>query len=129
MRILLVDESRAIRSVQKNVLRRLGYSDVIEAAGGAEGLDRFHEQAPDLTIVDWNMADMGGLTLVRTIRAFNQSAAIIMCMTEAEKPRVLEAIKAGVNNYIVKPFTVESLREKIAQTMTGAGNLAGAAGR
>ena len=79
-----------------------------------------HDEAPDLMLVDWNMPNMDGITLIRKVRETNKTVPIIMCTTEAEKSRVLEAIKAGVNNYIVKPFTVESLGEKISQTMAKA---------
>lgn len=118
MRILLVDDSRTIRNIQKNVLKQLGHTDIFEAEDGVKALAQFNEQVPDLMLVDWNMPHMDGITLVRKIREVNKSVPIIMCTTEAEKSRVLEAIKAGVNNYIVKPFTVESLGEKINQTMS-----------
>ena len=117
MRIMLVDDSRTIRNIQKNVLKQLNHTDVVEAADGVEALARFGEQVPDLMFVDWNMPNMDGITLVHKVREVNKTVPIIMCTTEAEKSRVLEAIKAGVNNYIVKPFTVESLAEKIKQTM------------
>ncbi len=117
MNILLVDDSRTIRNIQKNVLGQLGYTDIVEAGDGVEAIIKFTEKTPDLMLVDWNMPNMDGLTLVRKIRETNRSVPIIMVTTEAEKSRVLEAIKAGVNNYCVKPFTVESLGEKIRQTM------------
>ncbi len=121
MKILLVDASRTIRNIQKNVLKQLNYNDVDEAEDGVKALERFKEQVPDLILVDWNMPNMDGITLVRKIREINKTVPIIMCTTEAEKSRVLEAIKAGVNNYAVKPFTTESLGEKIAQTLAKAG--------
>ncbi len=117
MRILLVDDSRTIRNIQKNVLKKLDHTDVIEAEDGVQALAMFKEQSPDLLLVDWNMPNMDGITLVRKIREIDKNVPMIMCTTEAEKTRVLEAVKAGVNNYIVKPFTVESLGEKITQTM------------
>lgn len=117
MRIMLVDDSRTIRNIQKNVLKQLNHTDVVEAADGVEALAAFNEQVPDLMFVDWNMPNMDGITLVQKIREVNKTVPMIMCTTEAEKSRVLQAIKAGVNNYIVKPFTVESLAEKIQQTM------------
>ncbi|MCO6438761.1 MAG: response regulator [Phycisphaerae bacterium] len=117
MKILLVDDSRTIRNIQKNVLKQLGFTDVAEAEDGVQALARFAESKPDLALVDWNMPNMDGITLIRKIRETDKSTVLIMCTTEAEKSRVLEAIKAGVNNYIVKPFTVESLGEKITQTM------------
>ncbi len=124
MKILLVDDSRTIRNIQKNVLKQLDINNVLEAEDGVQALAIFQEQVPDLLLVDWNMPNMDGITLVRKIREINKTVPMIMCTTEAEKSRVLEAVKAGVNNYIVKPFTVESLREKISQTMTKAGTAA-----
>ncbi|MCH7591199.1 MAG: response regulator [Planctomycetes bacterium] len=117
MKILLVDDSRTIRNIQKNVLKQLGHSDFIEAEDGVKGLAVYAETPPDLMLVDWNMPNMDGITFIKKIRETDKTTPIIMCTTEAEKSRVLEAIKAGVNNYIVKPFTAESLGEKIAQTM------------
>ena len=120
MKILLVDDSRTIRNIQKNVLKQLGHTDVLEAEDGVQALKVFNETMPDLVLVDWNMPNMDGLTLVKKIRELNSSVPMIMCTTEAEKSRVLDAVKAGVNHYIVKPFTVESLGEKINQTMAKA---------
>lgn len=117
MKILLVDDSRTIRNIQKNVLKQLNFTDIEEAEDGVVALACFNEHVPDLMLVDWNMPNMDGITFVRKVREMNKTVPIIMCTTEAEKSRVLEAIKAGVNNYIVKPFTVESLGEKISQTM------------
>ena len=117
MRILLVDASPTIRNLQKNVLKQLGHTDVIEAEDGIQALAMFAEQTPDLVIVDWNMPNMDGITLVRKIRESGSKTPLIMCTTEAEKQRVMEAIRAGVNNYIVKPFTVESLGRKITETL------------
>ena len=120
MKILLVDDSRTIRSIQKNVLKQLGHTDIMEAEDGVQALAAFKETVPDLLLVDWNMPNMDGITLVRKIREIDKTVPMMMCTTEAEKSRVLEAIKAGVNNYIVKPFTADSLGEKIAQTMAKA---------
>ena len=126
MNILLVDDSRTIRNIQKNVLKQLGHTDIVEAEDGVKALVLFKQQPPDLMLVDWNMPNMDGITLIQKVRETNKTIPIIMCTTEAEKSRVLEAIKAGVNNYIVKPFTVESLGEKISQTMAKATGAAAA---
>ncbi len=126
MNILLVDHSRTIRNIQKNALKQLGHTDIDEAEDGVKALAMFKQQPPDLMLVDWNMPNMDGITLIRKVRETNKTIPIIMCTTEAEKSRVLEAIKAGVNNYIVKPFTVESLGEKISQTMAKATGAAAA---
>lgn len=118
MKILLVDDSRTIRNIQKNVLKQLGHTDIVEAEDGVQALAQMKEHKIELMLVDWNMPNMDGITLVRKVRETNKSIPMIMCTTEAEKTRVLEAIKAGVNNYVVKPFTVESLGEKLNQTMS-----------
>ncbi len=98
MKILLVDDSRTIRNIQKNVLKQLGHADFIEAEDGVKGLTVYAETPPDLMLVDWNMPNMDGITFIRKIRETDKTTPIIMCTTEAEKSRVLEAIKAGVNN-------------------------------
>ncbi len=117
MKILLVDDSRTIRNIQKNVLAQLGHTDIMEASDGVEALAAIKNQRPDLVLVDWNMPNMDGITLVRTVRQTDTALPLIMVTTEAEKSRVIEAIKAGVNNYVVKPFTAQTLSEKIEQTM------------
>jgi len=117
MKILLVDDSRTIRNIQKVTLKTLGYEDVAEASDGIEALKVMAESKPDLLLVDWNMPNMDGISLIRKVRETDRALPIIMCTTESEKARVLEAVKAGVNNYIVKPFTAQTLAEKINQTM------------
>ncbi len=117
MKILLVDDSRTIRNIQKNVLSEIGHTDIAEAADGVEALSQIAAGRPDLMLVDWNMPNMDGITLVRKVRESDKALPMIMVTTEAEKARVLEAVKAGVNNYVVKPFTAETLADKIKQTM------------
>lgn len=124
MNIMLVDDSRTIRNIQKRTLQQLGHTDIVEAEDGVKALAKFNEKAPDLMLIDWNMPNMSGLELVRKIRETNKTIPLIMCTTEAEKSRIIEAIQAGVNNYMVKPFTAESLGQKIDQTMA---KIAGAA--
>ena len=112
---MLVDDSRTIRNIQKNVLAQLGHTDtdIAEAADGVEALKALASDRPDLVLIDWNMPNMDGLALVEKIREKDKALPLIMVTTEAEKSRVLEAIKAGVNNYVVKPFTAEALSAKI----------------
>ncbi|MBN2560655.1 MAG: response regulator [Phycisphaerae bacterium] len=117
MKILLVDDSRTIRNIQKNTLKTLGHEDVVEAGDGLEALAHLAKESVDLMLVDWNMPNMDGITLIKRVREKDQQTPIIMVTTEAEKSRVLEAVKAGVNNYVVKPFTADTLSEKINQTM------------
>jgi two-component system chemotaxis response regulator CheY len=125
VKILLVDDSRTIRNIQRNVLKQLGHTDITEAEDGVQALAMFQESVPDLMLINWNMPNMDGITLVRKIRETDKTVPVIMCTTEAERSRVLEAIKAGVNNYIVKPFSADSLGEKIEQTMAKAAGAAG----
>lgn len=117
MKILIVDDSRTIRNIQKKTLNSLGHNDIDEASDGLEALTVLSQGRPDLMLVDWNMPNMDGITLIKKVRETDKSLPIIMVTTEAEKSRVVEAIKAGVNNYVVKPFTAESLSEKINQTL------------
>ncbi len=118
MKILLVDDSRTMRNIWKKVVSQLPDTEVVEAGDGLEGLAAVKDHGPfDLMLVDWNMPNMDGLSMVMKVRESNKSSLIIMCTTEAEKPRIIEAIKAGVNNYVVKPFTPETLLEKIQETM------------
>ncbi len=117
MKILLVDDSRTMRNVQKSILGQIGYSDVVEACDGIDALSRANAENPDLILLDWNMPNMDGLTFLKTFREKDKATPVIMVTTEAEKIRVIEAIKAGVNNYVVKPFTPELLKERIDETL------------
>lgn len=117
MKILLVDDSRTMRNIWKKVITGM-QSEAVEAGDGVEGLKAIAEQGPfDLMLVDWNMPNMDGITMIREVRQNDKSTPIIMVTTEAEKPRILEALKAGVNNYVVKPFTPDALMSKINETM------------
>jgi two-component system chemotaxis response regulator CheY len=121
MKILLVDDSRVMRNIQKKYLEVNPGVQFLEAADGIEALSVLASSGPvDLALVDWNMPNMDGHTLVKKIRETDRKTLIVMCTTEAEKPRVLDALKAGVNNYLVKPFTAESLVEKVSQTLAKA---------
>ena len=117
MKVLLVDDSRTIRNIQKKTFAQLGDSEITEAANGVEALQQLSQARPDLVLIDWNIPTMDGITLVRKIRETDKTLPLIMCTTEAEKSRVIEAIQAGVNNYLIKPFTPETLKEKVEATM------------
>jgi two-component system chemotaxis response regulator CheY len=120
MKILLVDDSRTMRNIQKKVLTdMMPGSEFGEAGDGVEALDVISKTPGgfDLALVDWNMPNMDGLTLVQKIRTTDKKTLLVMVTTEAEKTRVLDAIKAGVNNYVIKPFTPETLTEKVKGTI------------
>lgn len=118
MKILLVDDSRTMRNIQKKTLETLGGAQFAEAGDGVEALAAITASGKfDLILVDWNMPNMDGLTMVKNVREKDKATPIIMVTTEAEKNRVLEALKAGVNNYVIKPFTPDSLMEKVNQTL------------
>jgi two-component system, chemotaxis family, chemotaxis protein CheY len=116
MRVLLVDDSATMRRIQKTQINNLGISDVIEAGDGNEALEKLQSSMPvDVILLDWNMPVMDGFTFLKKVRedAAYKAVKIIMCTSESEKSRVVEALKAGANNYLVKPFTPEALKEKL----------------
>jgi two-component system chemotaxis response regulator CheY len=120
MNILLVDDSKTMRNIQKKVLEALAGAQFTEACDGVDALAKIGAQTGgfNLILVDWNMPNMDGITLVGKVRESDKKTPMIMVTTEAEKTRVIEAIKAGVNNYVVKPFTPEGLLEKVNQTLS-----------
>ncbi len=121
MRIMLIDDSKTMRNIQKSVLKQLGYTELEEACDGQDALSKVSAFKPDLCLVDWNMPNMDGLTFVKKFRETDKTTPLIMVTTEAEKSRVIEAIKAGVNNYVVKPFTPDLLSERITETLSKCG--------
>ena len=117
MRILLVDGSQTIRNIHKNILTKLGYTDIAEAADGIEALMSIEEADPDLMLLELQLANMDGLTLLKKVRGLGKKFPIIMCTTESQKSRVIQAIQAGASNYVVKPFSIETMAQKIGQTI------------
>ena len=116
MQALVVDDSRAMRIIIGRVLKELGY-EVLEAGHGGEALERL-KAAPgiSLAMVDWNMPVMNGFELVTAVRADARwsELTLIMVTTESESSQVMRALDAGANEYVMKPFTVDILREKLA---------------
>ena len=117
MKILLIDDSKTMRNIQKSVLAQLGHTTIEEACDGQDALSKVGAFQPELILVDWNMPNMDGLTFVKHFRQANKSTPVIMVTTESEKARVIEAIKAGVNNYVIKPFTPDLLSQRINETL------------
>ncbi len=117
MKLLVVDDSSTMRRIIKNTLARLGHKDILEGADGIEGWAALDANPNvEMLITDWNMPEMNGLELVKKVRADDRftDLPIIMVTTEGGKAEVITALKAGVNNYIVKPFTPQILKEKLA---------------
>ena len=118
MKVLLVDDSKTMRNIQRGILTQLGYEQIEEAVDGQDALDKVAAFGPELILLDWNMPNMDGITFIKQFRGSGAKTPVIMVTTEAEKSRVVEAIKAGVNNYVVKPFTPNVLGERIQETLS-----------
>jgi two-component system chemotaxis response regulator CheY len=116
MKVLVVDDSATMRRIIINTLQRIGYAHTVEAGDGSEALDRF-DPSIACVLADWNMPRMSGIDLVRALRARPDGAAvkIIMVTTRSVREDIVVAARAGVNNYLVKPFTPEVLKEKLDQ--------------
>lgn len=113
MKVLIVDDSGTMRTIQKRCLNKLGIEDIVEAEDGRKGLEAFERGTFDIILSDWNMPNMDGLALLKEIRQRNTTVPVLMITTEAERARVVSAIEAGVSDYLVKPFTPEGLKEKL----------------
>ncbi|MBV9774882.1 MAG: response regulator [Gemmatimonadetes bacterium] len=122
MKFLVVDDSATMRRIVINSLQRIGFNDTVEAGDGQEAVDRF-DPSVSFVITDWNMPNMSGLDLARALRARADGAnvPILMVTTRSVREDIIAAIEAGVNNYIVKPFTPQVLKEKIDTVLSAVG--------
>lgn len=116
MRALVIDDSRTVRTIIRKILTEVGL-EVIEAGNGREGLDQL-ERSPevDIVLVDWNMPEMNGLEFIVAVRADRayDPVRIMMVTTETEQEQILRAMKAGANEYLMKPFTKDVLVAKLS---------------
>ncbi len=121
MRILIVDDFSTMRRIIKNILRQLGFNNVQEADDGATAWPKLQSEPFDLVITDWNMPKMSGLDLLKNIRNDEnlKDIPVLMVTAEALKENIIEAVKAGVSNYIIKPFTAETMQEKLEKIFGG----------
>ena len=121
MKILVVDDFPTMRRIVKTLMRQNGYTNFVEAEDGVQGL-KMLEEMPDIEFVvsDWNMPNMTGLEFLKAVRASPKFKHLpfLMVTAEAEKENIIEAVKNGVSNYIVKPFTGATLQEKLAKIFT-----------
>ncbi|MEA3546414.1 MAG: response regulator [Thermodesulfobacteriota bacterium] len=121
MKILIVDDFATMRRIVKNILVQLGYKQIIEADDGTTAVDVLKQEKVDLIISDWNMPKMTGLDLLKHVRADDgmKDTPFIMVTAEAQQDNIIMAVKAKVSQYIVKPFTAETLGEKIDKIFGG----------
>jgi two-component system, chemotaxis family, chemotaxis protein CheY len=121
MKCLVVDDSATMRRIVINALKSIGYQDAVEAADGREALARC-DASIEMVITDWNMPNMGGLDLVKALRSDPKTGRIpiLMVTTRSLKEDIVEALEAGINNYILKPFTPQVLKEKLDQVASPA---------
>jgi len=119
MKILIVDDYTAMLRLLRNLLHQLGFSRVFEAADGVEALEILRSEEIGLVISDWNMDRMSGIEFLREMRADDtlKDIPFIMITAEGSSANVIEAREAGVTNFIVKPFTVETLRAKMVSVL------------
>lgn len=121
LKILAIDDSPTMRRIIINTLKRAGFENVVEATDGKDALAKMKTEKVNFVITDWNMPEMDGLTFVTTLRSMDEfkGMPVLMVTTRSVKEDIIEAMKAGVNSYIVKPFTPETLKAKIDQVLAG----------
>jgi len=121
MSILVVDDFATMRRIVKNILKQLGYENILEADDGASALEVLKREKIQFIISDWNMPQMSGIELLKTVRATEawKNLPFLMVTAEGQKEDVIEAVKNRVDNYIIKPFTPETLMEKINKIFEG----------
>ena len=114
-KFLVVDDFSTMRRIVRNLLKELGYSDVDEAEDGVQALQKLRSEKFDFVVSDWNMPNMDGLELLKTIRADGGMSALpgLMVTAEAKKENIIAAAQAGASGYVVKPFTAATLEEKL----------------
>ena len=115
MKVLIVDDFATMRRILKNIMKQIGFSDITEADNGKNALKVLKSQQIDLVLCDWNMPEMPGIEVLNAVRADDElkTTPFVMVTAEAQKENILEAVKAGVSSYVVKPFTAETVEEKL----------------
>ena len=115
MRVLVVDDFSTMRRIIKNILRQLGFNNVVEADDGTTAWDILNKDKIEFIISDWNMPQMTGIELLRKVRASEEFGDLpfLMVTAEAQQENIIEAVQAKVSNYIVKPFTADVMKQKI----------------
>jgi two-component system chemotaxis response regulator CheY len=121
MKVLIVDDFATMRRILRNILKQIGFTDINEADDGSTALKELRKEKYDLILSDWNMPEMPGIDLLNAIRADDELKGIpfVMITAEAQKDNIIGAVKAGVNSYVVKPFTAETIGEKLKKVFGG----------
>lgn len=121
MKILVVDDFSTMRRIIRNILKQLGYGNIEEAEDGDVAFEKLKEGDYDFVVTDWNMPNMTGLDLLKAIRSNEKlkDMKVLLVTAEAEKENVVQAAQAGVNDYVVKPFTADILEQKIGRIFPG----------
>ncbi len=119
IKILIVDDSMTMRRIIANTLKNIGFDTIVEAEDGRDAFAKLYAESPDFIITDWNMPNMSGLEFVKAVRNDKKygNIPILMVTTRGMKQDILEALKARVNSYIIKPFTPQVMKEKIEQIL------------
>jgi two-component system chemotaxis response regulator CheY len=119
MQVLVVDDSQIMRKIVTGAVNKAGCPDTVDACDGREAIKIVSENPNiGLILMDWNMPNMTGLEAIKRIRADKNNVPIIMCTTEGEKTKVLEALKSGANDYLVKPFSPKDIQSKLEKFLT-----------
>jgi two-component system chemotaxis response regulator CheY len=121
MKVLVVDDFGTMRRILKNILKEIGFTDITEAENGKAALKELKNRKYGLVLCDWNMPEMSGLDLLNAVRADEalKSTPFVMVTAEAQKECIIEAAKAGVSSYVVKPFTAETISAKLQKVLGG----------
>ena len=115
MKVLEVDDFATMRRIVRNILKQLGFTNIVEADDGTTALEIMNTDKIDLVLCDWNMPKVSGLDLLKQMKADSdlKNIPFLMITAEAQKQNIIEAVKTGVSNYIVKPFTADTISEKL----------------
>ncbi len=112
-KILVVDDAAFMRMTVKDALGKAGYTGIIEAADGLQAVEKYKEEKPDLVIMDITMPNMDGLQALKEIRAYDSNASVVMCSAMGQESMVIEAIKSGAKDFIVKPFKPDRILKTV----------------
>ena len=121
MKVLIVDDFATMRRIIRNILRQIGFMNISEADDGTTALIELKKERFDLILCDWNMPEMSGLELLYKMKSDDELKDIrfVMVTAETRRDNILEAVKAGVSSYIVKPFTAETIGQKLKKVFDG----------